>query len=345
MSSYSIALQKISALTPMLRPGLLEKSQMKLMRSRAAAVPSAPMPGSFGIKTVTKTSMVRPDLQGLSETMSPAKWKQTAKDLPLAILATGAGYGIGKTLAEVMGERLVQTGMKPPWLQAMPKVLAGVGLVGVLASSMARDGMARRREQADLETRKLPNHGHATGKKIAKDISDVVRKGDILIMSAKPGPDSGLGGLVQKVFGTASRAVQGGDLVHSALYAGGGNILDFRIQSGIQKIRLSDATQGLTVAVMRPNVTAKERDRAISKIEKAMEAGTLHYSAPQLLKTLAARKVSVGTDSQRLGNEICSTMISRAFRTKLVPGRVREAVVPSDFLKGPKLTHVMTRPA
>lgn len=95
-----------------------------------------------------KQSMIHPSMQEVSETMSPAKWKQTAKDVPLSILAGGLGYGIGRTLAEVIGDR-VATGGRPAWMKAVPAVMAGVSMAGAYAASRSRDGLKRRREEAD----------------------------------------------------------------------------------------------------------------------------------------------------------------------------------------------------
>jgi hypothetical protein len=127
---------------PMLQPGLLQRTQAKLMKPPKPPVPAVPRPGSFGIST--KTAM-----QGTEyPVMSSAKWKQTAKDLPIAVLGGGLGYGIGKTLAEIIGERIARTGERPGWLKALPAGIAVGGAVGAYASSRAREALANRREKA-----------------------------------------------------------------------------------------------------------------------------------------------------------------------------------------------------
>lgn len=175
--------EKVAALTPMVRPGLLERSQFKLMRTRAPSAPRAPMPGTFGISTKTavgvddistvvhedplpsthkglarkKTAMVHPSMQAPSETMTREKWKQTFKDVPISILAGGVGYGIGRTLAEVIGEKtvgkiMVEGGgtlnatMRPGWVKAIPFVTAALTAGGAYAGSRLREGLKKRRE-------------------------------------------------------------------------------------------------------------------------------------------------------------------------------------------------------
>lgn len=127
---------------PMLQPGLLQRTQAKLMKPPKPPVPAVPKPGSFGIST--KTAMQDPRYP----VMSSQKWKQTAKDLPIAILGSAAGYGIGKTLAEIIGDRVARTGQKPGWLKAVPAGLAITGALGAYASSRARETLEDRREKA-----------------------------------------------------------------------------------------------------------------------------------------------------------------------------------------------------
>lgn len=167
--------EKVAALTPMVRPGLLERSQFKLMRTRAPSAPRAPMPGTFGIATKTavaiqdsttishedplpstfkglarkKESMIHPSQQVPSETMSSAKWKQTLKDVPLSILAGGLGYGIGRTLTEVIGESIAKGGTRPGWAKALPVAAGALSMAGALAARRAQEGLKKRREEAE----------------------------------------------------------------------------------------------------------------------------------------------------------------------------------------------------
>lgn len=160
------------------------------------------------------------------------------------------------------------------------------------------------------------------------------RRGDILVMSPKPDPGGPT--LTQRAFNTVSHAIQG-DLTHSAMYAGKGKVIDFRLDGGIHERNLADMAKEVDIAVVRPNVSDEGREKALSKILKAKETpDKVRYSVPQLFHTLGSRVLPVGSDSRKLENEICSTLISKSFGTKLVPNRSRSAVVPSDFMTTPK---------
>jgi len=89
------------------------------------------------------------------ESMSPNKWKQTLKDLPVVILTGGIGYGVGKTLAEVVGERIARNvasgAPRPEWLKYVPVGTALLSVLGAYSSSMVREGLKRRREASEHE--------------------------------------------------------------------------------------------------------------------------------------------------------------------------------------------------
>lgn len=80
--------------------------------------------------------------------LSSAGWRRAAKDIPIAALASGAGYGVGRTLAELWGERTVQKGQQPAWIKHLPIGLGIIGMAGGFASSRAREIMKKRRDEA-----------------------------------------------------------------------------------------------------------------------------------------------------------------------------------------------------
>lgn len=86
------------------------------------------------------------------EALDGPAWRQTLKDFPVAVLATGVGYGLGKTLAEVAKHR-ASSGSMPGWAKYVPQTMAAVSMVGALASSRARGILKDRREEARREAK------------------------------------------------------------------------------------------------------------------------------------------------------------------------------------------------
>ncbi len=73
-------------------------------------------------------------------------WKQSLKDLPIAMAATGIGYGIGKTVADAIADNLHRTGQRPNWLKYMPAVAAALPVGFNLASRATRNVLLERRQ-------------------------------------------------------------------------------------------------------------------------------------------------------------------------------------------------------
>lgn len=84
------------------------------------------------------------------ESMDRAAWHQTLKDFPVAVLATGIGYGLGKTMAEIAKRRMV-SGSAPAWVKYAPQTLAAVSALGSIAASRTRGILQDRREDARRE--------------------------------------------------------------------------------------------------------------------------------------------------------------------------------------------------
>lgn len=83
------------------------------------------------------------------EEMDGAKWLQTAKDLPVVVLGSALGYGIGKTFADEAGRRLAQRGGVPPeWVKYVPIGTQIASSIGGYAYGRSRRLMAERREEA-----------------------------------------------------------------------------------------------------------------------------------------------------------------------------------------------------
>jgi len=90
---------------------------------------------------------------GAYEHMTGAKWKQTAKDLPLVILASGIGYGLGRSAAELIGEKLMRTGQRPSWLGALPTAMSVGSGIAMMGNAHLQSVLRNRREAAEAASR------------------------------------------------------------------------------------------------------------------------------------------------------------------------------------------------
>ncbi len=145
LTAFVDELEKMG-MTPITRTGSLRAASAKLMGVKPPRPPGPPKPGSFGI-SIKKAQREAP------ERMSPAGWKQTAIDLPLVIGASGLGYGIGKTIADSVGEsaarRAVQTGVKPKWVKHAPLAASVLSSIGAYALGRTRAKLKERRAAAE----------------------------------------------------------------------------------------------------------------------------------------------------------------------------------------------------
>jgi hypothetical protein len=88
------------------------------------------------------------------EEMTVPKWKQTAKDLPAAILGGGLGYAIGKTTSEYVMPKVLSTPQGVATAQKwLPGVAAAASGVGTYLLSAQRGMLKQRRLEADRKAR------------------------------------------------------------------------------------------------------------------------------------------------------------------------------------------------
>jgi hypothetical protein len=80
--------------------------------------------------------------------MDAPAWKQTAKDVPAAVLGYAIGYGVARTGLELFGEKVMREGVKPGWAQHAPKILGGLGVLATLATARQRGILKDRRDEA-----------------------------------------------------------------------------------------------------------------------------------------------------------------------------------------------------
>lgn len=79
------------------------------------------------------------------EAMDGPAWRQTLKDLPVTVLSTALGYGIGKTMADVAMKHLSTQATMPSWMRFAPHV---VGAVSSIAAARTRGILKERRDAA-----------------------------------------------------------------------------------------------------------------------------------------------------------------------------------------------------
>jgi hypothetical protein len=163
-----------------------------------------------------------------------------------------------------------------------------------------------------------------------------LRKGDILISTPKPLP-AGTGLAVRAADAVRReilRSVQDSEHVHSMIYAGDGKVLDLRFD-GVSNLPLNKAVAGMGIIAVRPQVSPEAKTKAVSKIERV--AKDVVFSPLGLLRPAISRVVPLTKEKTRkLEESVCSTLISKAFDKKVVPGKARDAVMPVDFIRSPR---------
>ncbi len=99
-----------------------------------------------------KPRVRRPDE---TDRMTRMKWRQTALDVPAVILASGLGYGVGRTLSEELGIRAyrhaAETGTLPGWVRHLPAATSIASSLGAYSLGRMRGDMQARREKAERE--------------------------------------------------------------------------------------------------------------------------------------------------------------------------------------------------
>jgi hypothetical protein len=88
------------------------------------------------------------------EEMNKAKWKQTLKDVPVAVLGSAIGYGAGKTLAEYALPHLLSTPAGVAKAQKyLPATAAAAGGLSSYLLSVQRGMLKQRRLEADRKAK------------------------------------------------------------------------------------------------------------------------------------------------------------------------------------------------
>ena len=98
------------------------------------------------LKTVNEDDQVPAVRKKISERLDKEGWKQTAKDMPVVMLGTGLGYGVGKTVSEEIGKRLGVSGRRPGWTKHVPLATSIASSMGSYAMGRSREKMRQRRQ-------------------------------------------------------------------------------------------------------------------------------------------------------------------------------------------------------
>lgn len=109
----------------------------------------------FGSFSDELQKLAAPKVREEHERMTPMKWRQTALDVPAVIVASGLGYGLGRTLSEELGVRAYNhaaaTGELPGWVKHLPAATSIASSLGAYSLGRMRGEMLARREKAELE--------------------------------------------------------------------------------------------------------------------------------------------------------------------------------------------------
>jgi hypothetical protein len=169
-----------------------------------------------------------------------------------------------------------------------------------------------------------------------------LRPGDIVVMTPQPDrPGAGvLERTVSKAFGAVSHALQG-KYTHSGIYVGGGNVIDIRAETGVRKVPLRELTKNLSVAAVRPSVSARAREAAVGKAHEYLKnKDSIKYDIKGLVPAVASSFVKLKPRPIDEQNVICSSMVANMYSKDPIAGEARHGVKPVDFLRSDKVRGV-----
>lgn len=158
-----------------------------------------------------------------------------------------------------------------------------------------------------------------------------LRPGDILLTSPRKRD-----GWVDRVYGELSRRVQGTRYGHAALYVGDGRVIDARMVHGVKERALSSVLRNNDVVAVTPNVTERQRERAIDYARRTL--GTRYSFATLMRAGLPGRgERSRLTARERLQRAtsagICSGLVANAYDTIHFSPAPHQLTRPGEILK------------
>jgi len=189
---------------------------------------------------------------------------------------------------------------------------------------MSVSTMLRKDNAGTLLRAGLLKHGAVRQFKSVEELRGASKPGDIVFTRAvEPG-----------LYSRLVSARQGSNFGHSALYLGGGKVIDTTIGDGVHFTtidKLRKYERGRDIRMVSPRVTDEERDAAIS-IAKS------YIGTPYSMKELSGVLIRAGKNvhdkalDEKKDALICSQLITRAYPDlNVAPDKYRDHVMPVDI--------------
>lgn len=168
-------------------------------------------------------------------------------------------------------------------------------------------------------------------------LREVLKPGDILVSSPKPPHHkSGLAKhVMSRVVATGLKAFQRSGFTHSMTYAGDDTVLDLRMRGEGPRVRsLRSAVSGMDVVAVRPLVPEAAREQAAETIRDMIH--DVEFKTTNLMKPALGDIIRFKETNTPIAEEVCSTLISKAYEPSIVPHKARESVQPADYIRSPR---------
>lgn len=164
-----------------------------------------------------------------------------------------------------------------------------------------------------------------------------LRPGDILLTAPRGKPKN----LIWRLYRPVSQKIQGTDYGHSALYVGGGKVVDARIGQGTKVRTLASVARQSRILALSPKVTNKERREAIRFAKESLGSpystlGVLRAGLP--FRGKRGRLPSPEELRQKSRDSgICSGLVAYAYKRLKFSNSSRDLTRPGEILRSGKL--------
>lgn len=164
-----------------------------------------------------------------------------------------------------------------------------------------------------------------------------LRPGDILLTAPRGNPKN----LIWKLYRPISQKIQGTDYGHSALYVGGGKVIDARIGAGTKVRTLTSVARQSRILALSPQVSEQSRKEAVRFAKESLDSP---YSTANILRAALPFRGKRGTlpskDELRqkaLDSGICSGLVAYAYKRLKFSNSSRDLTRPGEILRSGKL--------